>query len=73
MKKLLLDACTKTSFMSGNKRESMGSPFVPVLSNTIMTELEEKSIRKFVEDSTIKFYGYFVNDTLLVSKPKVIG
>ena len=59
--------------MFGNKRESMGSPFVPVLSNTIMTELEEKSIRKFVEDSTIKSYGYFVNDTLLVSKPKVIG
>ena len=38
-----------------------------------MTELEEKVIRKFVEDGIIKFYGRYVDDTILVIKPKDIG
>ena len=38
-----------------------------------MTELEEKVIKKFVDDGTIKFYGRYVDDTLLVIKPKGIG
>ena len=47
-----------------------------------MTELEEKVIRKFVDDATIKFfgvddgtikfYGRYVDDTLLVMKPNDI-
>ena len=37
-----------------------------------MTELEEKLIRKFVDDGTIKFYGCYVDDTLLVIKPNDI-
>ena len=34
-----------------------------------MTELEEKVIRKFVDDGTINFYGRYVHDQLLVIKP----
>ena len=51
----------------------MGSPLRPVLANTIMTELEEKVIKKFIDDGTIKFYGRYIGDTLLVIKPKDIG
>ena len=78
LKKLLLDACTKTSFIFNNKiyeqkdGVSMGSPLGPVLANIVMTELEEKVIRKFVEDGIIKFYGRYVDDTILVIKPKDI-
>ena len=50
----------------------MGSPLGPVLANIIMTELEEKVIRKFVEDGIIKLYGLYVDDTILVIKPKDI-
>ena len=38
-----------------------------------MTELEEKIIKTFVDDGTIKFYGRYLDDTLLVIKPKDIG
>ena len=54
LKKLLIDACTKTSFIFHNNiyeqkdGVSMGSPLGPVLANIIMTELEEKVIKKFV-------------------------
>ena len=51
----------------------MGSPLGPVLANIIMTELEEKVIKKFVDDGAIKFYGRCVDDMLLVIKPKDIG
>ena len=48
---------------------SMGSQLGPVLANIIMAELEQKSIRKFVEDGTVKFYGRFVDDALVIIKP----
>ena len=79
MKKLLTDACTKTSFIFNNKiyeqkdGVSMGPPLGPVLPNVIMTELEEKVIKKFVDDGTVKFYGRYVDDTLSVIKPKDTG
>ena len=38
-----------------------------------MTEWEAKGIKKFVDDGTIKFYGRYVDDALLVIKPKDIG
>ena len=47
----------------------MGSWLGPVLANIIMTELDEKQIRIFLEDGTTKFYGHFVDDTLVVIKP----
>ena len=79
LKKLLIDVCTKTSFIFNNKiyeqkdGVSMGSPLGPVLVNIIMTELEKKVIKKFVDDGTIKFYGRYVDDALLVIKPKDTG
>ena len=79
LKKLLVDACTKTSFIYNNNiyeqkdGVSMCSTLGPVLANIIMTELEEKVFKKFVDDGTIKFYGRYVDDTLLVMKPKDIG
>ena len=79
MKKLLIDACTKTSFIFNNTiyeqkdGVSIGSPLGPVLANIIMTDLEKNVIKKFVNNGTIKFYGRYVDDTLLVIKPKDIG
>ena len=79
LKKLLIDACTKTSFIFNNKiyeqkdGVSIGSPLGPVLANIIMTDLEKNVIKKFVDNGTIKFYGRYVDDTLLVIKPKDIG
>ena len=35
-----------------------------------MRKLEEKSIKKFVEDGTTIFYGRFVDYTLVIIKPK---
>ena len=75
LKKLILDACTKTSFIFNNKfyeqRDgvSMGSPLGPVLANILMTEFENIVIKKFVDDGTIKFYGRYVDDTLILMKP----
>ena len=75
MKKLILDACTKTSFIFNNtfyeQRDgvSMGSPLGPVLANILMTEFENIVIKKFVDDGTIKFYGRYVDDTLILMKP----
>ena len=79
LKKLLIDACTKTSFIFNNTiyeqkdGVSIGSPLGPVLANIIMTDLEKNVIKKFVDNGTIKFYGRYVDDTLLVIKPKDIG
>ena len=79
LKKLLIDACTKNSFIFSNKiyeqkdSVSMGSPLGPVLANIIMTDLEKNVIKRFVDNGTIKFYRCYVDDTLLVIKPKDIG
>lgn len=51
---------------------SMGSSLGPVFANIIMTELEKLIINDLVVDGTIKFYGRYVDDTLLVVKPEDI-
>ena len=62
LKKLILDTCTKTGFLFNNTfyqqkySVSMSSCLGPVLTNNIMTELEDVII-------TIMFYGGFVDDT----------
>ena len=43
---------------------SIGLPLGSALANIIMTELEQKSIQKFVEDGTVRFYGCFVDDKI---------
>ena len=79
LKRLSIDACTKTSFIFNNKiyeqkdDVSMSSPLGPVWANIIMAELEQKVIKKFVDNGTIIFYERYVNDSLLVVKPKDIG
>ena len=50
----------------------MGASLGPVLANIIMTELEDLVIRKLMDDSVIKFYARYVDDTLLMVKPKDI-
>lgn len=73
---LLLVACTKTWFMFNSKfyeqkdGVSMGLPSGLTLAIIIMTGLEEKLIKKFAEDGTIKFYGHFLDDTLVAIKSK---
>ena len=44
---------------------TMGSLLRPVLVNIIMGKLEEKLIKKFVEDGTTILYGHFVDDTMV--------
>ena len=62
LKKLILDACQKTTFsFQGKLYEqvdgvSMGSSLGPVLANIIMTELEKVVVKKLIDDGTIKFY-----------------
>ena len=45
----------------------------PLLANVIMTDLENCIVKKLISDSIIKFYGRYVDDTLLVLKPSVIS
>ena len=49
---------------------SMGSSLGPLLANIIMTELERKVIKQFIDDKTLMFYGRYVDDTLIVVKPE---
>ena len=76
LKKLIMDTCSKTAFLSGGKiyqqidGVSMGASLGPVLANIIMTELERVVVDRLVRSGLIKFYGRYVNDTLLLVKPE---
>ena len=78
LKKLIKDTCTKTVFSCNDQLYeqingvSMGSSMGPVLANIIMTELESVIITKLIDAGTIKFYGRYVDDTLLLVKPSDI-
>ena len=50
---------------------SMGISFGPLLANIIMTELERKVIKQFIDDKTLMFYGRYVDDTLVVINLKI--
>ena len=79
MKKLILDACTKTVFCFNNKfykqidGVSIGSPLGPVLANIIMTKLESTIVKELVDISLVKLYMRYVDDTLLLVKDKDIN
>ncbi|XP_066932169.1 uncharacterized protein [Clytia hemisphaerica] len=47
----------------------MGSSMGPLLANIIMTELEKSIVVPLVNEGLIKFYGRYVDDTLLLVKP----
>ena len=74
VKKLILDACTKTVFSFNNRfykqidGVSVGSTLGPVLANIIMTELESTTAKELVDKSLVKLYMRYVNDTLLLVK-----
>ena len=76
LKKLILDTCSKTAFSCGGviyeqiDDVSMGACLGPVLANIIMTELELVVVDKMVNSGLIKFYGRYVDDTLLLVKPE---
>ena len=81
MKKLILDACTKTVFSFNSKfykqingvRVSIGSPLGPVLANIIMAKLESTIVKELVDNSLIKLCMRYVGDTLLLVKDKNIN
>ena len=51
----------------------MGSSLGPVMTNIIMTELENKVIKPLINDGDIKFYCRYVENTLLVVKPQDVS
>ena len=69
MKTLILDACTKTVFSFNSKfcnqidGDTMGSPLGPVLANIIMTEPESTFVKELVDESLVKLYLRYVDDT----------
>lgn len=72
--KLLLDASTKATFTLNEiiyeqkGSVSIGSSLGPLLANIIMTELEDKIIKPLINDTTVTFYGRYVDETLHVNK-----
>ena len=45
---------------------------VNILANILMTALEDEIVRPLINDGTIKFYTRYVDDTLVLTKPKDI-
>mgnify|MGYP002804035518 FL=1 len=78
LKKLLLDCATKTAFSFDNTfyertdSVSMGSCLAPVLANIILTELEKSIVDDLQKTGIVKFYRRYVDDTLVLIKPKEI-
>jgi hypothetical protein len=73
---VIKDTCLKTPFLSNGKLfhqvdgVSMGSSLGPVLANIIMTELEKRVVDNLVQSGLVCFYARYVDDTLLLAKPK---
>ena len=78
LKKLLLDCATKTAFSFDNifyeqiDGVSMGSCLAPVLANIILTEFEKVIVNDLINTGIIAFYRRYVDDTLVLMKPKDI-
>ena len=78
LKKLISDTCQKTAFSFNGKMYeqtdgvSMGGSLGPVLANIIMTECEKVIVNQLIENSIVKFYIRYADDTLLVLKKKDI-
>lgn len=72
IKKLLLGTCVQTAFtfdkIMYKKGDAvrMGSTSGLILANFIMTELDGTIIKLFINHNAIKFYGRYVDVTLLV-------
>ena len=78
LRKLIRDTCTKTVFSCNNKLYeqtdgvSMGGSLGPVLANIIMTEFEQETVNKLINQGLIAFYCRYVDDTLLLIKRNTI-
>ena len=74
IKKLLLDACTKTAFSVNKKLYeqidgiSMGSPLGPLMANVIMTELECVVVKDLFIKGYLKFYIQYMDDMLVLMR-----
>ena len=74
MKKLILDACTKTVFSLNNKfykkidGVSIGLQLGTVLANIIMTKIESTIFKELVNKSLVKRNLRYDDDTLLLVK-----
>ena len=79
MKKLLLDACTRTQFHANGDLYlqidgvSMDSPLSPTLANIIMIALEDKIVKDLFDKDIIKFYVRYVDNTLVLAKSSDIN
>ena len=79
LKKLILDCCTKTAFSFNEqiyvKKDGvcMGSSIAPVLANIILTEFERVTVSELINNSVIKFYKCYVDDTFVLIKPSDIS
>ena len=74
LKKLLLNACTKTAFSFSKKlyeqinRVSMGSPLCPLMANVMMTELERRVVKDLFNKGYLKLYIRYMDDRLVLMK-----
>ena len=78
--KLIRDTCTKTVFSCNNKLYeqsdgvSMGGSLGPVLANIyIMTQFEQETVNKLINQGMIAFHCRYVDDALLVIKRNTIN
>ena len=74
----MLDCATKTAFSFDNNfyeqtdGVSMGSRVAPVLANIILTEFEKAIVNDLIKTRIITFDRRYVDDTLVLIKPKDI-
>ena len=74
LKKLLLNACTKTAFSFSKKlyeqinRVSVGSPLCPLMANVMMTELERRVVKDLLNKGYLKLYIRYMDDRLVLMK-----
>ena len=79
MKKVILEACTKTTFSFNSKfykqidRVSVGWSLGPVLSNITMTEIESSIIKELINKSWNKLCMRCVDNSLLLVKNKDVN
>ena len=78
LKKLLVDACPKTTFPFNKKLYeqidgvSIGSPLGALMANAIMTKLESLVVTDLFSKGYLKFYIRYMDDALvLIKKPDV--
>ena len=50
----------------------MGSSLGPVLANIIMTEFEQETVKKLINQGLIAFYCRYVDDTFILIKRNTI-